>query len=118
MPVQRTKVHRVNRRDPDRSAQPGYTLITATNSIVGGKWRMVLNVPVVVSGIPTTFRAAATSGGAVTQAPTAVSVVTPTTIDLTFASGPVSGSGFTIPMNEPAIRNSTGGFVAAATGTF
>jgi hypothetical protein len=118
MPVQRTKVHRVNRRRRDPSSGPGYTLATATNTIASTKWRLVSTVPLVVSGIPQTFKCAATSGGAVTQIATAVSVVNPTTIDMTFATGPVSGSGYTIGMNDPAIRTNTGGYVAAATGTF
>lgn len=118
MPIQRTKVHRVNRRRKDPSITPPATFATATNTLTGGKWRAVMSVPVVVTGIPLSWRAAATSGGAVTQAPTAVSVVNPTTIDLTFATGPVTGSGLLIAMNDPAIRTNTGGFVAAATGTF
>lgn len=118
MPIQRTKVHRVNRRRRDPSSGPTGTFATATNTVTGGKWRLVSNVPLIVTGIPTTFRAAGTSGGAVTLAPTAVSVVNPTTIDLTFATGPVTGSGYTIAQNEPAIRTGTGGYLAAASGTF
>jgi hypothetical protein len=118
MPVQKTKVHRVNRRRLDKSVPPTATLATATNVIASTKWRMTLNVPFVLNGTPQTFKCSAASGGSATQVATAISVVNPTTLDLTFATGPVSGSAWAIGMNDPAIRTAQGGFVAAANGTF
>lgn len=116
--IRKPIVHRVNRRAPDPSAAPSYTPVGLSSATVtGGKGRFVFTVPIVLNGTPQ-IKAAATSGGAVTQTATAVSVVNPTTIDLTYATGPVTGSGYTIPINDPAVRSNTGGFLAAASGTF
>lgn len=116
--IRKPIVHRVNRRRSDPSAAPSYTPIgIQTATVTGGKGRFVFNVPIILNGTPG-IKTAATSGGAITQSPTAVSVVNPTTIDLTYTTGPVTGSGYTIGINDPAIRNNTGGFVPAGTGTF
>jgi len=116
--IRRNIVHRVNRRRRDPSAPPVYTnagLSSAT--ITGGKARFTFATNVLISGTPHILTAA-TSGGAVTQTATAVSVVSPTTIDLTYSVGPVTGSGYTIPLNDPSIRTNTGGYASAAAGTF
>lgn len=119
MPVQRNKVHRVNRRRADKASPAPIVFGVATNTIASTKWRCVLNVPFVLAGTPLTFKCSAASGGSATQVATAVSVVNPTTFDLTFATGPVTGSAWAIGMNDPAIRTGpSGGYVSAAAGTF
>lgn len=116
--IRKPIVHRVNRRRSDPSALPSYTPVGVTSSTVtGGKGRFVFNVPIILNGTPG-IKVAGTSGGAITQTATAVSVVNPTTIDLTYAVGPVTGSGYTIPINDPSIRSNTGGFLPATGGTF
>jgi hypothetical protein len=116
--IRRNIVHRINRRRRDPSSPPVFTNCSISSATVtGGKARLVFTTPVVIIGTPHTL-VAATSGGAVTSTATAVSIVTPTTIDLTYASGPVVGSGWSQPVNDPAIRTGTGGFTSAAAGTF
>lgn len=118
MPIRRNIVHRINRRRRDPSSPPVYTNAgLASATVTGGKGRFTFSTNVLITGTPHIL-VAATSGGAVTSTATAVSVVSPTTIDLTYASGPVTGSGYTIPLNDPSIRTSTGGYASAAAGTF
>lgn len=116
--IRKPIVHRVNRNRRDPSAPPSGTFATCTVTLTGSKMRVVASTPLVVTGVPTTFRAAATSGGAVTQTATAISVVSPTTIDVSFTTGPVTGAGWLIGLNDPAVRSSQGGFLVPATGTF
>jgi hypothetical protein len=116
--IRRNIVHRVNRRRRDPSSPPVFTNCAISSAtIVGGKARLVFTTPITVTGTPHTL-ASATSGGAVVATATAVSVVNPTTIDLTYAVGPVTGSGWSQPVNDPAIRTGTGGYASAAAGTF
>ena len=116
--IRKTIVHRINRNRRDPSMPPGGTFATSAVTLTGSKMRVVASTALVVTGIPATFRAAATSGGAVTQTATAISVVSPTTIDISFTTTPVTGAGWLIGLNDPAIRTNTGGFLAPANGTF
>ena len=65
-----------------------------------------LDQPVVLKGIPQ-YRF--TDGGPV---PTAASLTSPTTLVLTWAADPGDPTEILIPFEDPAIRNSVGGFVA------
>ena len=50
--------------------------------------------------------------------PTAFTQDSPTQVTLTFAVGVATGQTWLVPANSPHVRTPTGGYVAAATGTF
>jgi hypothetical protein len=83
----------------------------ATCSVATTKWRLVLDNPVLVKGLPVDF----TVNGA---APTACTQESPTQITLTYAVAVATGQAWRIPTRSPHVRTATGGHVAAATGTF
>ena len=99
-----------NRRaiDEGTAPRPGFATITFTVSTV--TVTMTSNVPVVWKGIPLTFTVA-------TRTVTAITRVSPTVATLTLsASG--AGLAYALGPNDPAIRTPSGGFAAAAAGTF
>ena len=74
-------------------------------------------MPVVVHGIPASITRQAAGSGP--QLPcTAVAVVSPTVIDLTYADAVVATDIITIPASCPNIRTFTGGYAAAAVHEF
>lgn len=110
MPGLRTNKHPRNRRvlDPARPKMPltAVPVITVATTTV----TFTFTVPVIVTGIPLTFTVA-------TRTVTAITIVSATVFTLT-----LSGSGATLAYsllaNDPAIRTYSGGFAAAAAGTF
>ena len=105
----RTK--RRNRNALDPSNIPAGTPAAVTSSVPSNKWRMVFTNPVMVKALPTDF----TVNGA---APTAYTQDSPTQVTLTFAVNVAAGQVWVVPANSPHIRTPSGGYVAAATGTF
>lgn len=94
---------------------PTYTPTTPattwTASIVATKARLTTNTPVSISGVPT---------GILVQgiAPTAITQITPTTFDLTYAAAVVATNVLTVPAGVSQIRNAVGGGLAAGSFTF
>ena len=95
----------------DPSLLPLNTNAVATSTIVTNKWQIDLTNPVQVKNLPVDF----TVNGA---APTAYVQNTPTRITLTYAVNVAAGQAWVIPSRSLNVRTPTGGFVAAATGTF
>jgi hypothetical protein len=95
----------------DPSIQPEATTAVATSSTVSNKWQIDLSNPVNVVALPVEF----TVNGA---PPTAYVQDSPTRITLTYAVNVAAGQTWVIPDRSPNVRTPTGGFVAAATGTF
>ena len=100
---------RPGRFDPSSMALP--TNAAATGSVVTNKWQLDFNNPVNVVALPTDFLV---NG----QPPTAFVQNTPTRLTLTYAVNVATGQTWTIPSRSKNVRTPTGGFVAAATGTF
>ena len=95
----------------DRSQMPLPTNAVATSSVASNKWQLDFNNPVQVIALPTDFLV---NG----QPPTAFVQNTPTRLTLTYAVNVATGQTWTIPSRSKNVRTPTGGFVAAATGTF
>lgn len=108
--IRRKLVNRPNRRLPDPSNMPRAGAIQATVTTSGGSNVTVdFDRPVGVDG---TFGIIVDGDPCTDQV-----VVSPTQITLV-ASGAVAGNDWTIPSYDPAVRSQTGGYVAAAAGTF
>lgn len=90
---------------------PTVPALTWTAAIVGGKVRVTTGLPYTLGGLPLTLKVQAVS-------PTAVTAVTATTFDLTYAATPIATNVFTVGANEPNVRAATGGFLNAGTFTF
>jgi hypothetical protein len=90
---------------------PNGTQAVATSSLVTTKWQIDFNNAVVVLTLPTDFLV---NG----QPPISYVQNTPTRLTLTYTTPVATGQTWVIPNLSPNVRTSTGGFVAAATGTF
>lgn len=114
----RSQRNRRNRSQGDPSKRPVAINATATSTVSANKWRLTFNTPVQLLAVPT----ADNNGGAAMTVegaePTAATQVSPTVIDLTYAVNVAAAQDFVIPNNGKAIRTPSGGYVAAATGTF
>ena len=96
----------------------GGPAVTPVATIVGGKAHVVLNSPVVVSGIPTDWTLQFAGAGA-QIAPTAVTVLSPTIVELTYGAHTVVATDvFTIPANTQSVKGIAGGSVSAYTKIF
>lgn len=91
--------------------QPTAPALIATAAINTGKVRVTTNLPYVYAAIPATFTVQGVG-------PTALTPISPTVFDLTYAVTPVTTNVFQIHANDPGVRGQAGGFVAAATTTF
>jgi len=100
-----------NRAKGDPAIRAKGTTVTVAASIVAGKARLTFNAPVSVQGLP----AGITVAG---QSPAAVTIVSPTVIDLTYAAPVAAADVLVLPANEPMLRSQSGGYVAATTLTF
>ena len=89
----------------------GGTPATATASVVATKWQIDFSAAVQVTQLPADF----TVNGA---APISYVQNSPTRITLTYAVSVATGQTWVIPAHSLSVRTPTGGFVAAATGTF
>jgi hypothetical protein len=101
----RNSKRRLNRRDAGLKSVVKPTpigIVSATAAV--GSITIVFNQPVSLNGIPKY----PDNNGAM---PTAASLTNPTTLVLTYGLGP-EATGITVPAEEPAIRNASGGFVS------
>jgi hypothetical protein len=98
-----------NRFDP--SMVPNGIQAVATSSVVTTKWQIDFNNAVVVLALPTDFTVAG-------QPPISYVQNSPTRLTLTFTTPVATGQTWLIPNRSANVRTQTGGFVAAATGTF
>src|SRR5688572_23026991 len=106
----RNTKNRPNRRDGGtrtvaRPTPIGITSVTKAAAVM----TIVFNQPVTLRGVPqyTTNLAGITAIGA--------SLTNPTTLSLTFSATVATATELRIPSEEPAIRNSSGGFVSPST---
>lgn len=106
-----------NRKALAPSFYPPGAAVIASFSIVATKCRLTMSAPVSVAALPVTITRQAAGAGA-QLLPTAVTVVSPTIVDLTYAASVVATDIITIPANVPEIRGVAGGVLAAATHTF
>lgn len=90
---------------------PSVPALTWTAAIVAGKVRITTGLPYTLAGIPLSIKNQAVS-------PTAITPVTATTFDLTYAATPVATNVLTVGANEPNVRSASGGFLYAGTFTF
>jgi len=92
-----------------KTFQPTVPSFTATAAIVAGKVRVTVPSQYVINGVPSFTCQGVT--------PTAVTAVSSTTFDLTYAVTPVTTNTFIIDANDPGIRFPNGGYIAPATVT-
>jgi hypothetical protein len=110
--MQRSRTHGHSEFDPSNIPSGLDAVATcAVATTTPPKWRLVFDNPVQIKALPVDF----TVNGA---APTAWTQESPTQITLTFATAVATGQTWRIPAKSPHIRTATGGYVAAATGTF
>lgn len=85
--------------------------VTWTAAIAGGKVRVTTAIPVSIEGVPSAITVQGVS-------PTAITAVSATVFDLTYAATPVATNVFIIPAGVQAIQSQTGGVLAAGTYVF
>jgi hypothetical protein len=112
---------RPNRFNRNRRSLPGVffpagSAIIAAITIVAGKARLTLSAPVSVAGLPVEITRQAAGAGP-QLLPTAVTIISPTVFDLTYAAAVVATDVITIPANVPLVRGYTGGALQATTVT-
>ncbi len=106
--------HTLNRPHTSRfdpSLLPAGTDAVAVCSVVATVWQLDFNNPVQVVSLPVDF----TVNG---LPPVSFVQVSPTRVALTFGTAVATGQAWVIPQRSLHVRTATGGFVAAATGTF
>lgn len=96
---------------PNLFYSPGGTPAVAASSVAGAKWQLDFSAIVQVVALPTDF----TVNG---QPPVSCVQSSPTRLTLTFAVPVATGQSWAIPARSANVRTATGGYVAAATGTF
>ena len=97
---------RANGPNKPRPATPiGIVSVTKTTTVM----TIVFNQPVCLKGIPQY----STNLAGVT--PISASLSSLTTLELTFSASVATATTLNIPSEEPAIRNSSGGFVSPST---
>ena len=109
--VSRKRYVKRNRRALTRNGMPTGASATATASLAAGKLLLNTSLPLVVTGVPKFV----TVNG---QSAVSVSQLSPTQIQFTYAVPAVTGADWEVKASDPAMRTSTGGFVASASGTF
>lgn len=115
--IKRATRHTPNRTRLPVQQQPPGVAVSLSFSIVATKCRITTNVPVVVRDLPLGITRQA--GGAGAQLlPTAVTQVSATSFDLTYAASVVATDVVTVPANVQEVRGQAGGFLAAAVHTF
>jgi len=105
----RRSVKPLHRTRLAKTFQPTVPSLTCTAAIVSTKVRVTTPQAYTKNGIPNF-----TVQGV---APTAITAVSATTFDLTYAVTPVTGNTFVIDANDPAIRFANGGYCAPLTVT-
>jgi hypothetical protein len=96
---------------PNQYYSPGGTPAVATPTLVSTKMQIDFSAAVQVVQLPTDFLV---NG----QPATGYVQNSPTRITLTYAVAVATGQTWVIPARSLNVRTTTGGFVAAATGTF
>jgi hypothetical protein len=93
------------------SFQPTVPPLTWAATIVATKARLTLNLPYSIGGLPV---------GITVQgvAPTAITQVSATAFDLTYAAAVVATNVLVVPAGVPQIRGAAGGTLAAGSFTF
>ena len=96
------------RNGPNRPA-PATPIGIATVTKAGSVMTIVFNQPVALKGVPqyTTNLPGIT--------PLSAALTAPTTMALTFSAAIATATTLNIPSEEPAVRNSSGGFVSPST---
>lgn len=115
--VKRPPRHQRNRTRLPVQQQPPGLGISVTFSISAGKARLTTAAPVVVRDLPLGITRQAAGAGA-QLLPTAVTQVSATVFDLTYAAAVVATDVVTIPGGVQEVRGTAGGFLAAAVNTF
>ena len=107
----RQRTHRMSRRTNQRANKPQPTvpigIVSATKAVA--VLTVVFNQPVMLKGTP------AYTTNLAGPVPLSAVMTNPTTLTVTFSATIATATTLNIPYEEPAIRNSSGGFVAAAT---
>jgi hypothetical protein len=93
-----------------KTFQPIVPSVSWTASIVSSKVRLVASVSVTTNGVPK-FTVQGVN-------PTAITIISATTFDLTYATAPVTTNVFVVDANDPAVRAANGGYLAAGQTTF
>jgi hypothetical protein len=112
----RTRRFQRNRQAVPKGFYANASTITATIAISTAKARLTFNAPVAVSGLPLGITRQAAGAGP-QLAPTAVTIISPYIIDLTYAASVVATDKITINANVQEIRGVAGSTVAAITVT-
>jgi hypothetical protein len=115
--ITRARRHQKSRTRLSPNQLPPGTQATTAFSIQSTKAQLVFSAPVVVNGLPLEITRQAAGAGAQLP-PTAITIISPTTIQLTYAGAVVATDVITIPANVPEIRTTAGGSIAAAVHTF
>lgn len=100
-----------NRNRLDVNNIPNGIQATAACSVVATKWQIDFSNPVRVPTLPVDFLVAGV-------APTSYAQSSPTRLTLTYTTPVATGQSWVIPNRSMNVRTQSGGFVAAATGTF
>lgn len=115
--IVRPQVNRRNRKTLPPSFYPPGAAVTAVVTLVATKARVTCDMPVMIDKLPVGItRQAAGSGPQL--APIAVTVISPTVFDLTYAASCVATDKITIPANVPQVKGQGGGSLAALVTTF
>jgi len=110
--MRRPVTHRPDRRKNPEANKPQPTApITVTGaSIAGSVLTLTFDQPVALKGVPNYAIVGVVGADAVSAVRT-----TPTTVAITYDTALLGATSVTIPYEEPAIRNSSGGFVRNST---
>ena len=95
-----------SRKNPSANRpQPTTPIFISTISATGTVLTVVFNQPISLNGVPQY----AVDVAGVT--PVSAAMTSPTTITITYSGAITAATGITIPYEEPAVRNSSGGYV-------
>jgi hypothetical protein len=109
--IRRTIRHRANRRHNPRANRPQptapiqVTLAVAAMAVL----TVTYNQAVCLAGVPKY------SVDVVGATPVSAAQTGPTTVAITYSTSIAAATSVTIPYEDPAVRNSSGGFVATST---
>ena len=109
--IRKTIKHRTSRKTSGTPTKPQPTtpigMVTAAKA--GSVLTITFNQPVALKGVP----AYTVTGAAVT--PISAVMTSPTVLTLTFSGAVTAATFVNVPYEEPAVRNSSGGFVSNST---
>lgn len=93
-----------------KNFQPTVAAITWTAAINAGNARITTNLPVSIQSLPHITVQGVN--------PLTITQVSSTSFDLHYTAAVVSTNVLTVPANDPGVRSSVGGFLAAGSFTF